>query len=81
MTYIENDRRDCDASEHSGARELADRYPNVHFLENEALNVSDVKFLGGTMWTDFRLRGHDTALAMVYAECRMNDFKRIKFSS
>lgn len=43
------------------ARELADRYPNVPLLEIEALNIVDLKFLGGTVWTDVRIRGHDRA--------------------
>ena len=35
-------------------RELA-RMSNVHLLENEALTLDDLVFLGCTLWTDFDL--------------------------
>lgn len=62
------------------AREIAGRYPNVHFLENDAVDIGEATFIGGTLWTDFRLLGRDPALAMEAARNGMNDFKRIKFS-
>jgi predicted phosphodiesterase len=39
------------------AREAASRYPNLHFLENDAVDISGIRFVGGTLWTDFRLLG------------------------
>ncbi|MBW9051157.1 metallophosphoesterase [Rhizobium mesosinicum] len=62
------------------AKQAASRYPNVHFLENDAVILDGVRFLGTTLWTDFRLHSDDTALAMDAAKQVMNDYKRIKFS-
>ncbi|MHC2364189.1 metallophosphoesterase [Rhizobium leguminosarum] len=62
------------------AKEAALRYPNVHFLENDAVVIDGLRFLGTTLWTDFRLFSDDTAPAMDAAKQGMNDYKRIKFS-
>lgn len=62
------------------ARLLRETHPNVHFLENEAVDIGGVRFLGGTLWTDFRILGRDPALAMAAAEAGMNDFRKVKFS-
>jgi len=32
---------------------------NVHFLENDSVVINDVKFLGCTLWTDFKVFGRD----------------------
>lgn len=57
-----------------------DLYPHVHFLENGSVDIADVRFVGGTLWTDFRVLGRDPALAMAAAETGMNDYRKIKFS-
>lgn len=62
------------------ARLLRDRHPRIHFLENEAVDVGDVRFVGATLWTDFRLNGGDPELAMAAAQSGMNDYKKIKLS-
>lgn len=62
------------------ARLLRERYPNIHFLENEAVDVGDVRFVGGTLWTDFRILGRDPELAMAAAQAGMNDYRKVKFS-
>ncbi|QQF02438.1 metallophosphoesterase [Sinorhizobium meliloti] len=62
------------------ARLLRDRHPRIHFLENEAVDIGDVRFVGATLWTDFRLNRGDPELAMVAAETGMNDYRKIKFS-
>lgn len=62
------------------ARLLRDRYPHIHFLENETVDIGDVRFIGATLWTDFRLNGGDPELAMAAAQAGMNDYKKIKFS-
>lgn len=36
-------------------RETAARHPNIHFLENESVEIQGVVFLGCTLWTDGRL--------------------------
>jgi len=55
---------------------------SVHVLENEALVLDGVRFLGATLWTDFCLEGeaHQT-LAMLAAKRGMNDFRRIRKAS
>lgn len=60
--------------------EIAADYPNFHFLENGVAEVDGVTFLGGTLWTDFRLFGRNPEVAMADARNGMNDYKRIKFS-
>lgn len=61
-------------------RESADRFSNIHFLENEAVDIGHVRFIGSTLWTDFRLGGCDPVFAMEDAAKWMNDYKRIKYS-
>lgn len=62
------------------AREYAASLQNLHFLENDACEFEGVRFIGGTLWTDFRLYGRNPSVAMSYAQSGMNDFKRIKLS-
>ncbi|MDX1039160.1 phosphatase [Sinorhizobium medicae] len=62
------------------AREAARGHSNLHFLENDAIDIGDVRFVGGTLWSDFRLFGRNPGVSMSYAEGGMNDFKKIKFS-
>lgn len=51
----------------------------VHVLENEAVVIDGVEFVGATFWTDFALFGDTTVpAAMATAENRMNDYKRIR---
>ncbi len=62
------------------ARLMRVSYPNIHFLENETVDIGDVRFVGATLWTDFRINGGDPELAMAAAQAGMNDYKKIKFS-
>lgn len=62
------------------AREAASGHRNIHFLENDSVEIDGVTFVGATLWTDFRLFGRDPAFAMESARNGMNDFKRIKLS-
>jgi hypothetical protein len=48
---------------------------NVHFLENESVEINGVMFVGATLWTDFL--GKDF-FKMQYARKNMNDFVVIK---
>lgn len=50
--------------------------PNVHFLENEHVVIGGVRFLGATLWTDFRIQG-SPEMAMHHARERINDFRYI----
>jgi predicted phosphohydrolase len=55
------------------------RGANVHLLENEAVQIRGVTFLGCTLWTDFRLFG-DPAIAGAFAAAAMNDYRLIRVS-
>jgi len=60
----------------SEVKELA-QGSKVHVLENDAVEIGNVTFLGATLWTDFRLNG-DAALAEVAAQAGVTDFQRIR---
>lgn len=54
---------------------------NVHFLNCGEHIIGQVRFLGATMWTDFRLFGDDERQAsMREAEAVMTDYKRIRLA-
>lgn len=57
-------------------RQAAARHPNVHFLENAMVSIQGIRFVGATLWTDFRLGGNPL-LAMSHARERMNDYRQI----
>lgn len=62
-------------------RKACEATENVHFLDCEEYILEDVRFLGATLWTDFRLFGDDTrAAAMREAEAVMTDYRRIRLS-
>lgn len=67
------------------AREAALAYPNIHILQDEAVVIQGTRFLGATLWTDFRLLGDERqAAAMDLAGNKvggMNDFQRIRMAS
>ena len=51
---------------------------NVHFLENAAITIDGIRFLGTTLWTDFEFFGSETkARNMALSESRLNDFRLI----
>jgi len=45
---------------------------NVHFLDKEFIDIDGVRFIGGTLWTDFN--GEDE-MTMHHVTRRMNDFQ------
>ncbi len=51
----------------------------VHFLENDPVEIGGVRFLGCTLWTDFRLTG-DVVLARAVAGQVMNDYRKIRIT-
>ena len=53
---------------------------NVHFLENDAITIGNIRFLGCTLWTDFGLFGDPTA-AKRAARLGMNDYRVINTAS
>lgn len=51
---------------------------NVHLLENAAVTIDGIRFLGTTLWTDFEFFGSETkARNMALSESRLNDFRLI----
>ncbi|WP_323002669.1 metallophosphoesterase [Denitromonas sp.] len=63
-------------------RDASAHLPGVHFLENDAVILGGVRFLGCTLWTDFRLYGggETKQRAMDAAGLYMNDFRLIRMS-
>ncbi|MNZ49153.1 hypothetical protein D3C78_669140 [compost metagenome] len=60
-------------------RNLA-RALEIHFLENDAVVLGDVRFLGATLWTDFQLYGAEAAvLAHQKALRLMPDFNCVDY--
>lgn len=56
------------------------RVEGVHVLENEALEIRGVTFLGCTLWTDFGLFGNPE-LARRIAGMEMADYARYRIGS
>lgn len=50
---------------------------NVHFLHDRAVIIDGVRFLGATLWTDYRLTGNQP-LAELDARNILQDFKYIR---
>lgn len=56
----------------------SERWPNMHVLENSAVVLGGVRFLGTTLWTDFELFGpRQRVRAINEAQQYMNDFRLI----
>lgn len=53
-------------------RDEAAHYTNLYFLEDSWVDVEDVRFLGGTLWTDCNNHDPVTMMALQYA---MNDYR------
>lgn len=63
---------------HLAALRRASQDHGIHFLEDEAVDVGGVRFLGCSLWTDFELLGaHRKPYVMRAAERHMNDFREI----
>ncbi len=57
---------------------IAARETKIHFLDNEEVIINDVRFLGATLWTDFKLFGEQLKLDCMYeGESNLNDFRLI----
>jgi Icc-related predicted phosphoesterase len=55
---------------------------NIHFLEMDGVAIDGVRFLGATLWTDYRLNLNRTqSQLMAYAEKGLNDHLRIRVGS
>jgi Icc-related predicted phosphoesterase len=63
-------------------REACLQHMNVHYLNCDEIVINNVRFLGATLWTDFKLFGDDTRFsAMIDSRAAMNDYKRIRRKS
>lgn len=51
------------------------RYPNVHYMNRKSMLIRGVRFIGATLWTDFK-RGDP--MVMMTAHESMNDFNQIR---
>lgn len=58
-------------------RDAAAGTNNVNFLENDAVTIQGIRFIGATLWTDFALYSSPLS-AMRVAKDLMSDFKVIK---
>lgn len=58
---------------------IAAKETGVHFLDNEEVVINGVRFLGATLWTDFKLFGEDLKMdCMLEGESSLNDFRLIE---
>lgn len=55
--------------------EVCKRYTNVHYMNRKTMLLDGVRFIGATLWTDFK-RGDP--MVQMTAEEAMNDFKCIR---
>ena len=54
---------------------------HVHYLDRREKVIDGVRFLGATLWTDFKLYGREFYPAALYdAGQHMNDYKRIRLA-
>lgn len=60
-------------------RHAARGVEDFYLLEKEVVVIGNVRFVGATLWTDFRLHGH-AQCAMTAAHWAMTDYRRIKYS-
>ena len=65
--------------------ELRQRFAgtSVHLLDNDVLELGGVRFIGSTLWTDFKSNGEGDkqAEAMAQAAGFMYDFKRVRVAA
>ena len=70
----------CLPDELAHAQSVAPLY-GVHLLENDAVEVGGVRFVGATLWTDYALFGEaKIPLAMSAARAGLNDHRRIAWA-
>jgi predicted phosphodiesterase len=54
----------------------------IHLLENESVEIKGVRFMGTTLWTNYRLnRNRTQRQLMEYAQIRLNDHQLIRCGS
>lgn len=64
------------------AKAEAAPYPHIHVMENDTVTIGGVRFIGATLWTDYRLMREDNQRwAMDAAEQGMNDHRYIRVAA
>ncbi len=58
-------------------KQIAAQFPHLHVLENESVVIDGVRFMGATLWTDYRLTGNEV-LAQWDAQSTITDFRKIR---
>jgi len=58
-------------------RDEAAKHKNIHILERRIVTIQGVRFVGATLWTDYRLFGNAPS-AMALAAQALNDHKHIR---
>lgn len=56
-------------------RSALSQYKNLHFLDNQSVDIDGVKFIGSTLWANANTEDPLTAVKLQFA---MNDFRLIK---
>ena len=56
-------------------RTICAEYSNIHFLENDMVEIGDVVFMGSTLWTDCN---NEEPISIHYIMSRINDFHIIR---
>ena len=59
-------------------KEECDKFPNVHFMENDTFVLEDVTFIGATLWTDMN---RSDPLTVQHVGSMMNDYRIIRVES
>lgn len=47
----------------------------IHILDSDAVKIGDVRFVGGTLWTDYAICRDGTHKGQFKAQASMNEFK------
>lgn len=58
-------------------KEIEQEFDHFHFLKNESVVIDDVRFLGGTLWSNFDLSGNPQAFAHMVKR-GISDFHRVR---
>jgi Icc-related predicted phosphoesterase len=56
-------------------REEMQRYPNIHFMEQDKLVIDDTVFLAASLWTDLN---NQDPITVMSARDMMNDYRRVR---
>ena len=63
---------------HIHALKTLTKATHIHVLEQDAVTIDGVLFLGCTLWTNFSLFGNDPRIAGYQATQVMNDYRKIR---